>query len=135
MGSAAGGEPGRVAEFDRRLQRVGEWPDNPPQDGFNPHGISARPELNLMVTSDFIDPASTLNVVPGDPILRGAVRVWDLEKRTIVRTVRIPEAIGTMDVRLIPGGSARQGLHGRYVRWLCVSGRYARRHCKEGVRL
>ena len=103
MGSATGGSPGRVAEFDKNLQLVREWPDTPPADGFNPHGISARPELNLMVTSDFIDPASTLNVVPGDPILRGAIRVWDLEKRDIVRTVRIPDAIGTMDVRLIPG--------------------------------
>jgi selenium-binding protein 1 len=103
MGSATGGSPGRVAEFDRNLQLVREWPDAPPSDGFNPHGISARPELNLMVTSDFIDPASTLNVVPGDPILRGSIRVWDLERRTIVRTVRIPDAIGTMDIRLIPG--------------------------------
>jgi len=103
MGSATGGSPGRVAEFDKNLHLVREWPDIPPADGFNPHGISARPELNLMVTSDFIDPASTLNIVPGDPILRGAIRVWDLEKRSIVRTVRIPDAIGTMDVRLIPG--------------------------------
>src|SRR6476660_5186783 len=103
MGSHTGGAPGRVAEFDRKLQMVAEWPANPPEHDFNPHGISARPELNLMVTSDFIMPDSTLNVVPGDPILRGAIRVWDLEKRDIVRTVRIPDAIGTMDVRLIPG--------------------------------
>jgi selenium-binding protein 1 len=103
MGSATGGSPGRVAEFDRNLQLIREWPDTPPADGFNPHGISARPELNLMVTSDFIDPASTLNSVPGDPILRGAIRIWDLTERRIRRTVRIPDAIGTMDVRLIPG--------------------------------
>jgi hypothetical protein len=102
MGSASGGAPGRVAEFDKNLQLVKEWPDQPPQDGFNPHGISARPELNLMVTSDFIDPASTLNG-PGDPILRGAIRVWNFNSRTIIRTVQIPTAIGTMDVRLIPG--------------------------------
>ena len=108
MGSAAGGEPGRVAEFDRRLQRVGEWPVHPPQDGFNPHGISARPELNLMVTSDFMMPASSLNIVPGDPLLRGAIRVWDLEERKIVRTVQIPDAIGTMDVKLIPGDPHRR---------------------------
>lgn len=103
MGSAAGGSPGRVAEFDKNLQLVREWPDAPPADGFNPHGISARPEINLMVTSDFIEPSSTLNVVPGDPVLRGAIRVWDLEKRSIIRTVPIPGAIGTMDVRLVPG--------------------------------
>jgi hypothetical protein len=87
MGSASGGAPGRLAEFDPVLRLVAEWPGNPPQDGFNPHGISARPEINLMVTSDFILPASTLNVVPGDPVLRGAIRVWDLRERRIVRTI------------------------------------------------
>ena len=102
MGDHAGGTPGRVAEFDANLRMVGEWPADPPQHDFNPHGISARPDLNLMVTSDFMMPASSLNVVPGDPLLRGSIRVWDLEKRTIVRTVTIPSAIGTMDVKLIP---------------------------------
>ncbi len=103
MGSASGSTPGRVVEFDKNLNLVNEWPNVPPEDGFNPHGISGRPEFNLLVTSDFIDPASTLNAVPGDPVLRGAIRVWDLANRWIVRTVPIPEAIGTMDVKLIPG--------------------------------
>jgi selenium-binding protein 1 len=102
MGSATGGAPGRLAEFDVNLHLIHEWPDNPPQDGFNPHGISARPELNLMVTSDFILPASTLNVVVGDPVLRGSIRVWDLASRAITRTIPISGAIGTMDVKLIP---------------------------------
>ena len=103
MGSAMGGAPGRVAEFDRHLKLIEEWPVNPPMDGFNPHGISARPDLNLMVTSDFILPASTLNIVPGDPVLRGAIRVWDYESREILRTIQIPSAVGTMDVKMIPG--------------------------------
>jgi selenium-binding protein 1 len=103
MGSHTGGTPGRVAEFDRRLRLIGEWPRNPPPHDFNPHGISARPDLNLMVTSDFMMPASSLNVVPGDPLLRGIIRVWDLRKRSIVRTIEIPSALGTMDVKLIPG--------------------------------
>lgn len=90
MGSETGGEPGRLAEFDPRLRLFHEWPDVPPQDGFNPHGISARPEINLMVTSDFILPVSTLNVYPGDPLLRGAIRVWDFKQRKILRTVEIP---------------------------------------------
>ncbi len=102
MGSAIGGAPGRVAEFDKNLNLVREWPDVPPADGFNPHGISGRPHLNLLVTSDFINPVTTLNVVPGNPVLRGSIRVWDLASRSILRTVHIPEAIGTMDVRLIP---------------------------------
>ena len=102
MGSHTGGTPGRVAEFDRDLQLVAEWPADPPTHDFNPHGISARPELNLMVTSDFMMPASSLNVVPGDPLLRGSIRVWDLQNRSIVRTIVIPGAMGTMDVKLIP---------------------------------
>jgi 56kDa selenium binding protein (SBP56) len=102
MGDHAGGTPGRVAEFDGKLRMVAEWPADPPQHDFNPHGISARPDLNLMVTSDFMMPASSLNIVPGDPLLRGSIRVWDLKGRTILRTVTIPSAVGTMDVKLIP---------------------------------
>jgi len=75
----------------------------PPQDGFNPHGISARPDLNLMVTSDFINPVTTLNGFPGDVELRGSIRVWDLARRKILRTITIPTAVGTMDVKMIPG--------------------------------
>ena len=102
MGSASGDAPGRLVEIDRRLRIRHEWPEDPPADGFNPHGIDARPEMNLLVTSDFINPVSTLNAFPGDIELRGAVRVWDLARREIVRTVEIPDAIGTMDVKLIP---------------------------------
>ena len=102
MGSHSGGTPGRLAEFNADLQLVGEWPANPPEHDFNPHGISARPELNLMVTADFMMPASSLNVVPGDPLLRGIIRVWDFHNRSIVRTIVIATALGTMDVKLIP---------------------------------
>jgi selenium-binding protein 1 len=102
MGSHTGGTPGRVAEFDANLQLTGEWPADPPEHDFNPHGISARPDLNLMVTSDFMMPASSLNVVPGDPLVRGIIRVWDLRNRSILRTIEVPTALGTMDVKLIP---------------------------------
>jgi selenium-binding protein 1 len=115
MGSATGDAPGRVAEFDAGLNLIKEWPDNPDIE-FNPHGISARPELNLMVTSDFILPSSTLNTDTGPLQVRSAVRVWDFQNRKIVRTVRIhsarppkdlgglpPGTVGTMDVMLIPG--------------------------------
>jgi len=91
MGSNTGGAPGRVAEFDADLNLVKEWPEVPPADGFNPHGLSVRPEINLMVTSDFINPVSTLNVFEGDHLeLRGAIRVWDLAARRIVRSIFLP---------------------------------------------
>lgn len=102
MGSASGGAPGRLAEFDRHLRFVAEYPRNPPLDGFNPHGISADFSRNLLVTSDFINPVSTLNLWSGDVELRGSLRFWDLAKREITRTVFLPEALGTMDVKLIP---------------------------------
>jgi selenium binding protein SBP56 len=108
MGGAQGHHPGRVAEFDKDMKLVAEHPAEPPEDGFNPHGISVRPELNLMVTSDFICPSSTLNAVPGDLGLRGSVRVWDFKARRILRKIDIPGAGGTIDVRLIPrDGKAR----------------------------
>jgi 56kDa selenium binding protein (SBP56) len=103
MGGAHGHHPGRLAEFDGNLQLVAEHPAQPPQDGFNPHGISVRPEANLMVTSDFICPSTTLHAVPGDLVLRGSVRIWDFRKRSIVKTIPIPDAGGTIDVHLIPG--------------------------------
>src|SRR5438445_7375364 len=102
MGGANGHAPGRVVEFDRDLRIVAEHPANPPQDGFDPHGISVRRDLNLMVTSDFICPTSTLHATPGGLDLRGSIRVWDLGRREIVRKVDVPGAGGTIDVRLIP---------------------------------
>ena len=96
MGAADGTAPGRVAEFDGSMHFVGnhfgtmsmfkEWPAKPPLDGFNPHGISARPDLNLMMTSDFILPSSTLAGSP-EPVLRGSVRIWDFRARKITKTI------------------------------------------------
>src|SRR5262249_23457804 len=110
MGSDTGGTPGRVAEFDRDLRLVAEDPRSPPTDGFTPHGFSARFDRNLLVTSDFINPVSTLNAWSGPLELRGSLRFWDLAKREITRTVFLPEPLGSMDVKLIPGDP-----HGRAV--------------------
>jgi selenium-binding protein 1 len=116
MGAADGSAPGRVAEFDGRMHFVAnhfgvmsmfqEWPSTPPLDGFNPHGISARPDLNLMMTSDFILPTSTLAGSQA-PILRGSVRIWDYRARRITRTINLTSpdggpALGTMDVKMLP---------------------------------
>ena len=103
MGGANGAHPGRVAEFNRHLELIAEHPADPPHDGFNPHGISVRPEINLMVTSDFVCPSTTLHAVPGGLDLRGSVRVWDLRRRRIVKTIMLPGPAGTIDVKLIPG--------------------------------
>jgi hypothetical protein len=109
MGSNTGGAPGRLAEFDANLNLVKEWPETPPADGFNPHGISVRPEINLMLTSDFVNPITTI-VGFGPPVVRGSLRVWDLANRSIVRTIQIPSALGTMDVKLIPGDPQQRAI-------------------------
>jgi selenium-binding protein 1 len=116
MGSASGGAPGRIAEFDGQLHFVAchfgelslfqEWPKEPPLDGFNPHGISARPDLNVMMTADFVLPSSTLTGSPS-PELRGSIRIWNYRKRKIVKTINLitPDggpALGTMDVKMLP---------------------------------
>ena len=111
MGSATGGAGGRLVEFDSRLQLVAEYPGTSPADGgFNPHGIDADFSKNLLVTSDFINPVTTLNVFAGDVELRSSLRFWNLRERRITRTVFLPDQAGTMDVKLIPGDP-----HGRAV--------------------
>jgi hypothetical protein len=111
MGSATGGAGGRLVEFDQHLNLVAEYPSTSPADGgFNPHGIDADFSTNRLVTSDFVNPVTTLNVFSGDIELRSSLRFWDLRNRRITRTVFLPDKAGTMDVRLIPGDS-----HGRAV--------------------
>ncbi len=106
MGGADGADPGRVVEYDANHNFVKAWPDDPPVDGFNPHGLAIDEAHNLMVTSDFICPLHTLHVAGGDTIhLRGSVRVWDLARRAITKTITVGDPshpAGTMEVQLIP---------------------------------
>ncbi|MBR7780211.1 selenium-binding protein SBP56-related protein [Undibacterium rugosum] len=102
MGSKNGDALGRVVEINHLGKIVHEWPDNPPTDGFNPHGISVRPELNLMMTSDFVNPITTITAAKRNMEFRNTIRVWNFEKRSIVKTIVVPGAVGTMDVQLIP---------------------------------
>jgi selenium-binding protein 1 len=104
MGSASGGAGGRLVEFDKDLNLVAEHPSAQPADGkFNPHGIDADFSRNMLVTSDFVNPVTTLNAFAGDIQLRSSLRFWDLRNRSITRTVFLPDNAGTMDVKLIPG--------------------------------
>ena len=101
MGSLDGGSPGRVAEFTGDGRLAGLYPADPPS-AFNPHGIGVRSDLNLMVTCDYVKPASTLNAVPGPVALRSSVRIWDYRSRTIDRTIELPRGAGSMDCQLLP---------------------------------
>ncbi len=104
MGSATGGAGGRVVEFDANLNLVAEHPATLPDDGgFNPHGMDADFARSRLVTSDFVNPATTLNSFAGAPELRSSIRFWDLQARRITRSVFLPDSAGTMDVKFIPG--------------------------------
>lgn len=109
MGSASGGAPGRIVELGKDYKTIlAEYPTVDPLDGsewigsFNPHGIDADFTKNELVTSDFINPASTLNAFTGPIELRSSLRFWDLAHRTITRSVFLPDQAGTMDVKIIP---------------------------------
>jgi hypothetical protein len=108
MGGAGGAAPGRVVEYDGNYNVIGQWPLVPPLDGFNPHGIDLDESHNLLLTSDFVCPVHTLNLVPGvvngEIQARGSVRVWDYSHRTITRTISVGDPAnpaGTINVQLI----------------------------------
>ena len=108
MGGTGGTQPGRVVEYDAKTGFVQAWPLAPPADGFNPHGLSIDEAHNLMVTSDFICPLKTLHDHQGNggtADIRGSVRVWDLARRAITKTIVVgnpANPAGTMEVQLIP---------------------------------
>ena len=105
MGGPAGAHPGRVVEYDSNMNvvRTLPVPADDAQHMFNPHGIAIDEANNLMVTSDYVCPVSTLHVGGGVPHFDGSIRVWDLAKRSIIRTIDVGDHVGTMDVKLIPG--------------------------------
>jgi hypothetical protein len=64
MGGPSGAHPGRVLEYDAHHKVVKSLP-TPSDDAaypFNPHGVSIDEAHNLMVTSDYVCPVSTLHV-------------------------------------------------------------------------
>ncbi len=111
MGSLEGGSPGRVARLNAAQEVTGMYPAKPPK-GFNPHGITIRPDINLMATCDYVEPASTLNSVPGPPLLRSSVRIWNYRKLTIRKTIKLPNDAGSMDCQLLPKSRHGEGYVG-----------------------
>ena len=81
MGSMSGGTPGAVAEYDNKLNLIGQYPVNIPEvvnftTMFNPHGFAVDWTRKTAVSVDFVEPASTLMSYPGSPAFRTTVRVW-----------------------------------------------------------
>lgn len=108
MGSAVGTAPGRLIETDADYNIIHQWPEDVEgtldilTDQFSPHGLAVDFENGHIFTSDFVVPITVLK--PSAGIEGGdSVRLWDLETRTIINTLQIPNGGGIQDVKLIPG--------------------------------
>jgi selenium-binding protein 1 len=95
MGSALGTSPGRLIETDENFDIIHEWPEdvegtlNILGEQFSPHGLSIDWERKVILTSDFVVPLSILK--PSLGVVRAnTLRLWDLETRTIISTLTIP---------------------------------------------
>ncbi|PGH01483.1 hypothetical protein AJ79_07921 [Helicocarpus griseus UAMH5409] len=108
MGSALGTAPGRLVETDADFNVIHEWPEdvggllNILGQQFSPHGLSIDFEKKIILTSDFVVPLSILKPSP-KPQRADTLRLWDLDSRTIISTMTIPNGQGIQDVKFIPG--------------------------------
>ena len=74
---------------------------------FSPHGLTIDWEKKIILTSDFIVPLSILKPVSAaGKQSANTLRLWDLDTRTILNTITIPDGGGIQDVKLV-----RLGLH------------------------
>ena len=94
--AAAGTSPGRLIETDSNYNIIGEFPEdvagnaNILADNFNPHGLTIDYDKKIILTSDYIVPLSILK--PSLGIIRdNTLRLWDLDTRTIISTLTIPD--------------------------------------------
>ena len=108
MGSAVGTSPGRLVETNAAGDIIHEWPEdaagtlNVLKDQFSPHGLSVDFNKKLILTSDFVVPVTILKPTLG--IQRAnTLRLWNLDSRTIISTITIPDGGGIQDVKFIPG--------------------------------
>ncbi|WOO86294.1 uncharacterized protein LOC62_07G009775 [Vanrija pseudolonga] len=107
-----GGYPGRLAHLDENGNLIAEYPPNPPPD-FLPHGIDVRSDLNLLVTSDFLNIASAFNSVPGDPVTQASVRVWNLATMQMSPyKIPLPSGTASMELRLLKHDPRGRGFVG-----------------------
>lgn len=96
LAAAAGTSPGRLVETDSDYNVIGQFPEdaagnvNVLADNFNPHGLTVNFDKNILLTSDFIVPLSILKPSLGK-ISDNTLRLWNLDSRTIISTLTIPD--------------------------------------------
>ncbi|KAF7559855.1 hypothetical protein G7046_g4291 [Stylonectria norvegica] len=115
MGSAVGTSPGRLVETNAAGDIIHEWPEdvegtlNILGEQFSPHGLSIDFEAKIILTSDFVVPLSILKPTTGIQHA-DTLRLWDLDTRTIISTITIPDGQGIQDVKFIPGNKESAAL-------------------------
>ena len=97
LAAAAGTSPGHLVETDSNYSIISEFPEdfasnaNILADNVSPHGLTVNFDKNIILTSDFIVPLSILKPSLGK-ISDNTLRLWDLDTRTIISTLTIPNA-------------------------------------------
>ena len=149
MGSATGGAPGRVAEFDGQLHFVGnhfgeismfqEFPKTPPRGRLQP-AWNLRPAGSERDDDRGFHPAKQhVSRVSAGPELRGSVRIWNYKKRKTRQHHQPPVSqrrtrAGHHGRKDASQGSHRYCLHRGDVRWTHLRHRSDRRHGHRRVR-
>ncbi|KAF2187127.1 hypothetical protein K469DRAFT_686327 [Zopfia rhizophila CBS 207.26] len=117
MGSAVGSSPGRLVETDADFNIIHEWPEDVDStlnilgEQFSPHGLSVDWGKKLILTSDFVVPATILKPASALGIQRAnTLRLWELDSRKITSTITIPDGQGIQDVKFIPGNKESAAL-------------------------
>lgn len=115
MGAADGGTPGSVAVFATSSQSsfVGIFPEVAPVNStMNPHGIDINVQSDMLITTDYIEPSSTLLAGPtnGSVVGRTSLTIWTLSNMSVSHVVHIKELAnrsmnggksGFMDVKVL----------------------------------
>lgn len=90
-----GSSPGRLVETDSNFNIIHEWPEDVPSvlnilgEQHSPHGLSIDWDKNIILTSDFVVPVTILKPTVGKQSAN-TLRLWNLEKRSIIATLTIP---------------------------------------------
>ncbi|KAE8452053.1 hypothetical protein EG329_002218 [Mollisiaceae sp. DMI_Dod_QoI] len=115
MGSAVGTSPGRLIETDSNFNIIHEYPEdvagtlNILGEQFSPHGLTVDWDKNLILTSDFVVPITILKPSLGIQHAN-TLRLWNLDLRTIISTITIPNGGGIQDIKFIPGNNESAAL-------------------------
>ncbi|GAQ78976.1 hypothetical protein KFL_000220080 [Klebsormidium nitens] len=105
LGTRAGTAEGAITVLSATGTILGEYPLVPPLESFDPHGITVREDLDLFITTDFIEPASALSLTQllfGGIRYQKTIRKWRLSTKEIIGTWTVDDKAGPLTNYFIP---------------------------------